>query len=67
MTHDPAYIAQLTQQLRDRPDLLATAEDDLAKARRERTILVGWLHNPAYDLTARTTLAHLLGLPEPQA
>ena len=62
---DPSYIAELTQELYQRyPDLL-TAENDLALLRARLAIVTTWIHEPSWDDTARRTLAHRLGLPEP--
>ncbi|MEU3261015.1 hypothetical protein ABZ694_25035 [Streptomyces albidoflavus] len=44
---------------------LRAAEQDLATHRQRHATLTAWLHNPTHDLTARTALAQLLGLPAP--
>ncbi|MDR3083695.1 MAG: hypothetical protein LBV60_22730 [Streptomyces sp.] len=63
---DTAYINGLAQQLGCRhASLLATAEDDLATLRARIAIVTTFIHDPAWDDTARRTLARRLGLPEP--
>ncbi|MFE6412616.1 hypothetical protein ACFVOR_37415 [Streptomyces sp. NPDC057837] len=65
-THDPAYVANLATELNvQRPDLLTSAENDLALLRARLAIVATWIHNQAYDDTARRALAQALGLPEP--
>ncbi|MEU9703061.1 hypothetical protein [Streptomyces sp. NPDC047981] len=44
---------------------LRTSEDEVQQLRARLALVTGWIHNPAYDLTARAALAHSLGLPEP--
>lgn len=62
---DANYVGKLVGQLRDRhPDLLS-AENDLAILRGRIAIVATFIHNPAYDHTARQALAQALGLPEP--
>ncbi|MEV8248142.1 hypothetical protein AB0R01_30870 [Streptomyces rochei] len=46
--------------------LLATVENDLAILRGRIAIVATFIHNPAYDHTARRALAQALGLPEPR-
>ena len=64
--HDQAYVATLADQLccRHAP-LLATAENDLGVLRARIAIVAAWIHNDAFDDTARRHLALSLGLPEP--
>ncbi|MFJ7990283.1 hypothetical protein [Streptomyces sp. NPDC096351] len=45
--------------------LLTAAENDLALLRQRLALVAAWIHNPAYDATARAALARNLGLPEP--
>jgi hypothetical protein len=62
---DAPYVAQLADELYQRyPDLL-TAEKDLALLRGRLAIVAAWIHNDAWDDTARRHLAQALGLPEP--
>lgn len=64
---DPSYEDTLTRELCTRhTSLLASAEDDLAVLRARIAIVATWIHNPAYDATARIALARDLGLPEPR-
>ncbi len=64
---DPGYENTLTGELCTRHTaLLATAENDLALLRARLALVAAWIHNPAYDTTARTALARDLGLPEPR-
>jgi hypothetical protein len=64
--HDPAYIARLARQLRERhPALPNRTEDDLALLRARIAIVATFIHNPAYDRTAREALAQALNLPAP--
>jgi hypothetical protein len=64
--HTPGYVAGLATQISERhPALLATAENDLALLRGRLALVARWIHNPAYDDTARRALANDLGLPEP--
>lgn len=67
MPEPPAdYTAALATQLRGRhPDLLATAEHDLAILRARIALVTRFIHNTAYDDTARRALAQALQLPEP--
>ncbi|MGW0948481.1 hypothetical protein ACWD4O_38825 [Streptomyces sp. NPDC002623] len=61
-----AYETTLAAQLGTRhPNLLATAEDDLALLRARLAIVATFIHNPAHDRAAREALAHDLGLPTP--
>lgn len=63
---DSDYVDTLAGQLCTRhTSLLATAENDLAVLRARLALVTTWIHNPAYDTTARAALAHALGLPEP--
>ena len=63
---DTGYVATLADQLTQRhPDLLS-AEKDLAILRGRLEIVRSWIHNPAYDDTARRALAQALQLPEPR-
>lgn len=62
---DPGYEEGLARELCTRhPDLLS-AENDLALLRGRIAIVATFIHNPAYDDTARRALAQALGLPEP--
>ncbi|WP_333757993.1 hypothetical protein [Streptomyces sp. ISBFB 2968] len=62
---DADYVAGLVDELQQRhPDLLS-AENDLAVLRVRLRIVATWIHNQAYDHTARQALAQALGLPEP--
>jgi hypothetical protein len=64
---DTRYENTLTGELCTRHTaLLASAENDLALLRARLALVATWIHNPAYDTTARTALAHTLGLPEPR-
>jgi ribosomal protein S15P/S13E len=61
----PDYVVGLATQLRERhPDLLS-AENDLALLRGRLALVTTFIHNHAYDDTARRALAQTLGLPEP--
>jgi hypothetical protein len=61
-----AYVDTLANQLCTRHTaLLATAENDLAVLRSRIALTVAFIHDPAYDHTARQALAKRLGLPEP--
>jgi hypothetical protein len=63
---DQAYVDTLAGQLCTRHTaLLATAENDLAVLRSRIALTVAFIHDPAYDDTARRALAKRLGLPEP--
>ncbi|MGV9891672.1 hypothetical protein [Streptomyces sp. NPDC003395] len=63
---DQAYVDKLASQLHCRhASLLATAENDLALLRGRLAIVAAWIHNDAWDDTARRHLAQALGLPEP--
>ena len=63
---DQAYVDTLASQLCTRHTaLLATAENDLAVLRSRIALVVGWIHDPAYDREARVALAQRLGLHEP--
>jgi len=67
MGGDPRYVSDLASQLQQRhPDLLATAEDDLALLRGRLAIVATFIHNTDHDHAARQALAHALGLPEPR-
>ncbi|WP_158102527.1 hypothetical protein [Streptomyces africanus] len=46
-------------------ELLRRAEDELQKLRRMVANTVAFIHDQAYDETARRALAQALGLPEP--
>ena len=62
---DPGYVKGLADQLYQRyPDLL-TAEKDLALLRARLAIVATWIHEDAWDDTARRTLAQRLEIPEP--
>ncbi|MFD9004464.1 hypothetical protein ACFV0T_26485 [Streptomyces sp. NPDC059582] len=63
--YTPGYVTALATQLLDRhPDLLS-AEKDLALLRGRLEIVRTFIHDPAYDDTARRALAQALNLPEP--
>lgn len=63
---DTGYVQALAGELCTRhPDLLS-AENDLALLRGRIAIVATFIHNPAYDDTARRALAQALGLPEPR-
>ncbi|MFG2359440.1 hypothetical protein [Streptomyces sp. NPDC048521] len=63
---DQAYVDTLAQQLCTQHAALVTSlQDDLALARARIAIVATWIHNDAYDDTARRHLAQALGLPEP--
>jgi hypothetical protein len=63
----PGYEAALADQLIQRhPDLVATLEDDLAIHRARTAVITRFIHDPAYDDTARRALAKALHLPEPR-
>lgn len=63
---DASYVDTLATQLAERhPSLLATVEDDLALLRARLAIVTGFIHDTAYDSTARRALAQALNLPEP--
>lgn len=65
MAEPTGYVAELAQDLYQRyPDLL-TAENDLALLRARLAIVTTWIHDDAWDDTARRTLARRLQLPEP--
>jgi hypothetical protein len=49
------------------PALLRIAEDELQELRRQLAAAVAFIHDPAYDLSARHALARLLQLPQPAA
>ncbi|MFD7995574.1 hypothetical protein [Streptomyces mexicanus] len=66
MAEDQGYVDTLAGQLCTRHTaLLATAENDLAVLRGRIAIVAAWIHNDAFDDTARRALAQALGLPEP--
>jgi len=61
----PGYVATLAGQLTHRhPDLLS-AEKDLALLRGRIEIVRRFIHDTAYDATARAALAQALQLPDP--
>ncbi|NUV54622.1 hypothetical protein G6W51_17220 [Streptomyces coelicolor] len=63
---DTGYVQALADQLCTRHTaLITTAENDLALLRGRIAIVAAWIHNDAYDDTARRALAQALGLPEP--
>ncbi|MEU9998065.1 hypothetical protein [Streptomyces sp. NPDC050848] len=63
---EPTYVDTLAGELcAQHAALLASAENDLALLRARLALVTGWIHNPAYDETARAALARDLGLPEP--
>ncbi|MGW7283886.1 hypothetical protein ACWGH4_00045 [Streptomyces sp. NPDC054847] len=47
-------------------DLLAVAEDELARLRGLVAQVAAWINNPAHDPAAREALARQIGLPEPR-
>ncbi|WP_329126191.1 hypothetical protein [Streptomyces sp. NBC_01353] len=60
------YVQALADELcATHAPLLASAENDLALLRARLAIVTTWIHNPAYDETARAALARNLGLPAP--
>jgi hypothetical protein len=62
-----AYVDQLATELRQhRPDMLRAAEDELQRLRSLLATVVAFIHNPAHDAAARSTLADLLGLHAPR-
>jgi hypothetical protein len=64
--YTPDYIDTLADQLTERhPDLLRTAENDLALLRGRLAIVTRFINDTAYDDTARRALAQALGLREP--
>ncbi|MGW3383290.1 hypothetical protein ACWDCO_24280 [Streptomyces albogriseolus] len=63
--HDPAYVDTLARELCTHHSDLLSAENDLALLRGRIAIVTTFIHNPAYDDTARRALAQALGLPEP--
>jgi hypothetical protein len=68
VTTTPAeeYVDGLAAELTQRhPDLLS-AEKDLAVLRGRLAIVARFIHDQAYDDTARRALAQTLGLPEPK-
>lgn len=62
---DAAYVTELADELRHRHPDLVSAENDLAVLRGRIAIVATFIHDPAYDDTARRALAQALGLPEP--
>lgn len=62
---DQGYVTALATELQCRHPALITAEDDLALLRARLAIVTTWIHNQAYDDTARRALAQALGLREP--
>ncbi|GHB15403.1 hypothetical protein GCM10010330_81000 [Streptomyces tendae] len=63
---DTGYVQVLAGELCTRHTaLITTAENDLALLRGRIAIVATFIHNPAYDDTARRALAQALGLPEP--
>lgn len=63
--HNPAYAAVLATQLRDRPDALRAAEDELQALRRAISTIARFINNPHIALDIRQGLARDLQLPEP--
>jgi len=63
--HDLAYAAALATQLRDRPDVLRAAEDELQKLRQSMATISRFINNPHIALDIRQGLARDLQLPEP--
>lgn len=61
-----AYADTLATELVCRHPALLTAENDLAILRARIALVAAFIHNPAYDHTARTALATALGLPGPR-
>jgi hypothetical protein len=61
-----AYVAALATELVCRHPALLAAENDLAILRVRLALVATFIHNPHYDITARTALAQALGLPEPR-
>lgn len=45
---------------------LRAAEDELQVLRGRLARVAAFIHDPAYDLTARTALAQTLGIPSPR-
>lgn len=45
--------------------VLHDAEEELAVHRQRTALVVGFIHNSAFDRDARIALAQLLGLPQP--
>ena len=64
--HPAGYVQALAGELCTRHPLVASLEDDLALLRGRIAIVATFIHNPAYDDTARRALAQALGLPEPR-
>lgn len=62
---DQGYVDQLATELCTRHPDLVSAENDLAVLRGRIAIVATFIHDPAYDDTARRALAQALGLPEP--
>jgi hypothetical protein len=64
---DTGYVQALAGELCTRHTaLINSAENDLALLRARIAIVATFIHNPAYDDTARRALAQALGLPEPR-
>ena len=63
---DAAYVATLAGQLRERPDLLRAAEDELQHLRGSMRKITTVLNNPAIPLDIRRNLAADLQLPAPE-
>jgi hypothetical protein len=63
--HAPGYVAGLTTQLCERPDLLRIAEDELQELRGSMRKISGFLNNPTIPLDIRQGLARDLQLPTP--
>ncbi|MFD3336101.1 hypothetical protein ACFWV1_26155 [Streptomyces sp. NPDC058700] len=63
---DPGYADPAGEPCTRHTTLLTTAENDLAVYRARLALVATWIHNPAYDTTAREALALALGLPAPR-
>ncbi|NUS25097.1 MAG: hypothetical protein HOV92_12855 [Streptomyces sp.] len=63
--HDPAYVDGLATQLRERPELLRAAENEIQELRGFKQRVTQFLHNPNVALDIRQGLARDLQLPEP--
>ncbi|MFK0288292.1 hypothetical protein ACIQVL_48645 [Streptomyces sp. NPDC090499] len=64
--HTPGYVDHLATQLRDRPDLLRLAENELQELRGLKATVARFIHNPAIALDIRQNLAQELHLPTPE-
>jgi hypothetical protein len=63
---EPAYVDSLATTLHHTyPGELQRAENELRQTRVLKAAAARFIQDPAYDLTARQTLAELLGLPGP--